>query len=285
MQRFERYLAELMRDDDALFAFLHDPIKASKDAGITKAERAILRRVVAFPSTASSNGYSIIRPLLSYRGGIRMLQNMLHVAAGSQAASVLGSAKSGALADMEPAADASSSDYHTLYVYYSGVPDDPFGAHHYGEYAYRVAYYGYGQTIADVMDTAYDSYGNRLQYTDSAYFKDANNGERIVSSITIPDRYANSGTYTAPPPPDPNSLDPSASSGVPFWFYSVNGYATSGPHYAETGTFGESYATFELGANDVIYWQVFLPSTHYGYAPCPPVSAAEDEAFAAQYAG
>ncbi|MFK7783618.1 MAG: hypothetical protein AB8B56_00810, partial [Crocinitomicaceae bacterium] len=72
------YISLLMHDDDALHAFLTDPIQAEENHGITKAERSVLRRTVAHLSNNSKNGYSVERQLSSYRRSLRLLQNVFH---------------------------------------------------------------------------------------------------------------------------------------------------------------------------------------------------------------
>ena len=73
------YINLLMKDDVALKNFLVDPItEAEGTHGITKAERAVLRRTVSHLSNKSKNGYTVSRHLGSYRRSLRLLQNVLH---------------------------------------------------------------------------------------------------------------------------------------------------------------------------------------------------------------
>ena len=72
------YISRLMHDDGALQGFIEDPItEAEQDFGLTKAERSVLRRVVAHLSNNSLNGYSMSRTFSSYRRSLRLLQNVL----------------------------------------------------------------------------------------------------------------------------------------------------------------------------------------------------------------
>ena len=72
------YISRLMHDDGALQRFIEDPItEAEQDFGLTKAERSVLRRVVAHLSNNSLNGYSMSRTFSSYRRSLRLLQNVL----------------------------------------------------------------------------------------------------------------------------------------------------------------------------------------------------------------
>ena len=67
-----------MHNDDALHKFSIDPITTSeKENGLTKAERAVLRRTIQGLSNNSVNGYSLQRNLDSYRRSLRLLQNVL----------------------------------------------------------------------------------------------------------------------------------------------------------------------------------------------------------------
>lgn len=186
MTPFDDYLGKLQGDDEELKAFLADPHAAGDKAGLSKAERATLRRVLMGASTASTNGYGIVRPLAAYRQGVRMLQNTLHRSMG---------------AAMATAAGASNA----MYVYYSGDPANP-SVGPYGNYVY---YYGTGSTIGELMQNIVKS-GQSLIYADSTLSYPQQGP--FIGSFTI-----NGGVYDAPPP------QTTQDKGIPFWFYSVNG--------------------------------------------------------------
>ena len=57
----DQFISKLMSDDDTLKKFLADPTNGRQEYGITKAERAVLRRVIAHLSNKSKNGYGIQR--------------------------------------------------------------------------------------------------------------------------------------------------------------------------------------------------------------------------------
>ena len=77
-QNLDHFIGHLMSNDQALAQFLADPTNGGKEYGITKAERAVIRRVVSSLSNNAKNGFSIQRDLSSYRRSLRLLQNVLH---------------------------------------------------------------------------------------------------------------------------------------------------------------------------------------------------------------
>ena len=62
-QSLDQYLSVLMHNDAELNNFLQDPTNGGQEYGITKAERAVLRRVVTHLSNNSKNGYAAQRDL------------------------------------------------------------------------------------------------------------------------------------------------------------------------------------------------------------------------------
>lgn len=73
------YIHLLTHNDDALDHYIVDPITHAEGIhGLTKAERAVMRRVVSGLSNNSANGYSMARNRDSYRRSLRLLQNVLH---------------------------------------------------------------------------------------------------------------------------------------------------------------------------------------------------------------
>ena len=86
------FISKLMHDDGALNKFLSDPTNGGQEYGITKAERAVLRRVVGHLSNKSKNGYGIQRDLGSLRRSLRLLQNVLHKHSGAHAVVIEGEA-------------------------------------------------------------------------------------------------------------------------------------------------------------------------------------------------
>lgn len=273
MSKLDDYITKLMLDDDELKHFLADPICAAEDVnGLSKAQRSVLRRVVANLSNNATNGYSLVRNLTSYRRSIRLLQNVLHVEKGS---------------GMVVEGDVNNTFRNfTIYVYYTGDPSNPkvslsnVGA----EYAYYMTFTASGNfasdpTIKQVMELATDVYGNPLKKlinVQSGGFDAA----LIVNDITVPNQYFGSGVYVAPPPPPP--ITPSSQ--TPFWFYSVGGKAlVSGSGYGYYSynpyayipgavSFAKATVPMDGSSNTTIFWQVIAPDQGYNFAPCYPTT-------------
>ncbi|MCH2216701.1 MAG: hypothetical protein MK076_01255, partial [Flavobacteriales bacterium] len=87
-QTLDGFISKLMSDDTVLNKFLTDPTNGGQEHGITKAERAVLRRVTAHLSNNSKNGFGIQRDLSSYRRSLRLLQNVLHNHAATHASNL-----------------------------------------------------------------------------------------------------------------------------------------------------------------------------------------------------
>jgi len=174
MTPFNNYLHRLMADPDALRAFLGDPIGQSDAHGLSKAERSVLRRVLAGASTASTNGYAIVRPLEAYQQGVRMLQNVMHRSMGAALA-------------------AGNAAANTLVVYYGSDSRNP-GT---DPYANAEHFQGSGDTIADLM-ASIAANNPALQYADASGFS-----HPIIESFTI-----NGAVYSAPPHDAATSEDP-----------------------------------------------------------------------------
>jgi len=237
MSKFADYLTLLMRDDQKLAAFLHDPLGAETTDGLTKAERTVLRRVIQEQSTNSVNGYRVVRSLDSYRLSVRLLQNVMHQAMASNL--LVGS----------------SQDTHILLLYYSGNPNSPTV----NPYGQVIMYRGQGNTIGEVMKTAVDvKFRTKLIYNSIAI----DGKGPFVESFTVLKPFFGPGVYVAPP---------TTVLGTPFWFYSLNGRPNPA---AGSGADGESYENFPLPSNSVIYWQAIAPS-QFGFPPCKVDSPAD----------
>jgi hypothetical protein len=267
MSQLNSYISKLLSDDDALKDFLKDPIKAAEDGhGLTKGQRSVLRRVVANLSNNSTNGYSIVRDLTSYRRSIRLLQNVLHLERGHAS-----NAQDSPITASVSEADTSTT--YTIFVYYNGDPTNPLGSvnNPSAQYAYSVQYKSTvpaNSTLETIMNNAVDSKGNLLQY-DSQYYPATQ--EEAVVSFTIPSGYTGAGTYLAPPHDD-------ASSRAPFWFFSVGGQAitSQGGSYGINPNASYGYAgNLNAGTfvdykpqDNVIYWQCIAPDRIYGFQAC-----------------
>jgi len=258
MSKLDDYISKLMKDDQALRAFLVDPIKAAEDQhGLTKAQRSVMRRVVTNLSNSSTNGYSLARSLGSYRRSLRLLQNVLHVERGHS----LATAQQGKIT-------AAATTSHSIFIYYNGIPDNPSINN---PYAHYIAFSGTGNTIGDVMSNAVDGNGNQL----SSLIGTDSNG--YLTTFVVPNgyNYPYPGKYYVPLPSSLSDQDP-------FWFYSVNGTALNSSYNyknqsAYFGYAGQSYLNYDLSnlPNSTIFWQVIAPDPAYGFASCDPATVSQ----------
>ena len=263
MSKLDGYITKLLSSDDALKAFLVDPIKAAEDEhGLTKGQRSVLRRVVANLSNNSTNGYGIVRHLDSYRRSIRLLQNVLHLERGH---ALNQHVQAQATKDDQD----SNLEVYTIYIYYNGIPSEP-GVN--SPYAYSMHYNAAvtpGSTLGDIMAQATDYYYNKLadNMTTSTI-----NGVEVVTSFTIPNNagYFFPGVYKAAPQ--------AVTTHTPFWFFSLGGMAITNDYINNSAYMGDasqgfkdvvpSYYLPQGGNNNTIYWQAIAPDVAYGFAPC-----------------
>lgn len=278
------YITELLTDDAALRKFLADPTNAEFEHGITKAERAVLRRILASLSNKSVNGYSIQRDLSSYRRSLRLLQNVLHKSVADHQASFTEVESGQSNGVLNP----------TVFIYITGDPNQPGAPYTNPALAYT-NYLTLGQTgtfntIGDAMlfsppaspsinDTCTTSLGNvsdKNGYTGSLSYKaiylaGASGNDWFVLSYTL-SGFANNinGTYELP--------YAGAANRDPFWYFSLNGQAISpnssqGYYFKTAGvTQGEGstgFASFPLSSSDTkIVWQPIAPDQAYGFGAC-----------------
>lgn len=257
MTPFSKYLGKLLHDDQALVAFLENPIHAvateNKDKPqhehIKKTDRAVLRRVLASASTNTPNGYAIIRPSNSYRSAIRMLQNVIHHHESAGIAHGLG------INDIVVTG---------IRIYYSGDPSNP------GVNPYANSVTGYSLrsptlTVKEALDQAVWRNGATVSY-DTVTNEDG----VFIKSFTI-----NGVAYTAPPT---NTL------GTPFWFYSFDGRphptirGVVDPTEPDAGNEGASFEDALVGGHGGFSWEVIAPAS-YGYGTCDLVHASNDEVY------
>ena len=237
---FSVFLRNLLSDDDLLKKFLADPVKTGAESGISKAHWSVVRRVLVGASTASTNGYSIVRPLSGYRQAVKMLYNVMR----QQSLTALTSASDcsgGAVAiAVSWGPDVTNPGFHpflNVAVWILQPVPTPI-------------------SIATAMDEIKKSgepsklctYGPNFQldFEDEPSF----NPKRIIQSFEI-----QNNRYYAPP----------GNHAYPFWFWSINGYPN--PH--DSGTFGESYADAVLYPGDIAYWDCIVPDSKYGFPACP----------------
>ena len=238
VNHFSVYLRKLLSDDDALKKFLADPISCGEAAKITKAERSLLRRALFGASTASTNGYAIVRPLAGYRQAVAMVYNVMR----NQAVSML---------------QAGTCSGVFIAVSWGPYPSNP-GISPFSNIALWHSPQSGPVTIAAAMDAVknQNSYWSSthtnfpLSYSDSSHFSP----KRIIESFDIL-----GNTYSAAP-------QDRSTSKAPFWFWSINGY----PNPNDSGTLGESYAepTAILHPGDCVYWDCIAPGAKYGFRSC-----------------
>ncbi len=277
MSKLDQYISKLMHDDDALKHFLVDPITAAEDKnGLTKAERSVLRRVVAGISNNATNGFSIVRHLDSYRRSLRLLQNVLHKHQGSHPANFAAN-----IANVE-----GGTTYNfSVFLYYPPQVMNPWPVPVPGAYSNYLLFTGSFTTsdgtvtVKQVMDSVTENGAGATTLTSLANIVTGVHGEPIVSAFNI-----NGANYKAIPG------DPNQGSHNPFWFYSFNGTARPGAPY-----YGNYYGTFETGSSqtglnqnvplqpagtaNVMFWQLIAPEQSYGFDSC--VTTSVEQAFKA----
>ncbi|SIT83012.1 hypothetical protein SAMN05421665_1582 [Yoonia rosea] len=239
---FSMFLRNLLSDDTLLRKFLADPVKTGGNAGLSKAQWSVLRRVMVEASTASTNGYSVVRPLSGYRQAAKMLYNVMRQQSISALASPEACAGTVSIAvswGPDPA-NPGQCPFQNIAVWQSAPVTGPV-------------------LISDVMDqissshqlSVYSSQGGNfaLSFADDHQF----DPKRIIGSFDI-----HGTTYTAPPQ--------AISTHAPFWFWSINGYPN--PH--DSGSLAESYATKKVNSGDVVYWDCVAPGPQYGFPACAP---------------
>ena len=266
------YISLLLSDDEALQRFLIDPITdAEGKYGLTKAERAVLRRTVFHLSNRSLNGYTLVRHLGSYRRSLRLLQNVLHNV-GSKMSQEVHVAASATAQDTDAStatyfvtiyvpADISPSSTSSSAVTLTGLTNtqaqDQFG-NPYGGSAVHCSVtlpydpFGNPTTIRDVMNAAKISFGTNV----------GSGGFDYVSAITpngFPEIFAD--------PTDPRyDLSKNPKADFVFWFWSINGQPNISPGFGGS----QSFAQQVLQPGATVFWQVIAPDLSYGFEPCYP---------------
>lgn len=252
------YISLLMHNDDALHAFLADPIQAEENHGITKAERAVLRRTVAHLSNNSKNGYSVSRHLGSYRRSLRLLQNVLHNVGSKMTQDAMA----------HPEASEDSYSFSMIFNFPNDISSGPTdftfktnadvekvgGPYAWSTPVYTVTLDNPSPTVQEVYDAVNEKY---FATPVMPYETVEINNAPYVSAITP------LGVYPVTADLSQYTLDDD----YVFWFYSINGRA-DGNITGNSGTIGESFATKTLNAGDTVYWQLIAPDAEYHFLPC-----------------
>jgi hypothetical protein len=268
------YISVLLSDDEALNTFLVDPITESEGTyGITKAERAVLRRTVSHLSNKSKNGYTVKRHLGSYRRSLRLLQNVLHNTGSKMTVNekprrrkltsndddditvqmvvyfppnIVGSTILTGYTN-EQLQTQYGSPYSNHHIFKTEVPE--------------------GSTIKDVMDTLHEDYPDFFDYSDQD-----SNGEDgdYVSAIDIfaPLSVERPLTNISA---DLYSYNANDGDDYVFWFFSINGQAGKG----KNGSASKPYGSYTVNDGDTIMWQMIAPDSTYGFQSCETTDGAE----------
>ncbi|WP_298310558.1 hypothetical protein [uncultured Aquimarina sp.] len=258
------YVSHLLSDDDALKTFLVDPITESEGIhGITKAERAVLRRTIAHLSNNSANGYTVSRHLGSYRRSLRLLQNVLHNVGSKMVQDVL----------TDPQSENATALYPFSVVYnlpsgsngpvdFTCKGNDFVDQNYGGPYAistpaYTVQLSNQNPTIKEVMDEVNKQYFSSpvMPYTTVTI-----DGDLYIKSFTPLSVYE----LTADLSNSCYDLTTNPSADYVFWFYSINGRANPNT----SGSIGTSFADQNLNSGDTVFWQLIAPDATYGFQPC-----------------
>lgn len=260
------YISLLMHDDDALSKFIVDPITSERKHGVTKAERAVLRRTVAHLSNHAVNGFSMARSHSSYRRSLRLLQNVLHNVGSKMAADAYHHADAEV---MERDIDITYS--YALNINYPAIPNgetidftcktNEFVNNNFKTpYANQVTYiYRTTEpqiTIKYLMDQLVGSTTFEYESSENVVVSIALTYERIgmIADLT-------NECYDLDDPHNPNP-------DYVFWFYNVNG-TRGDPASGKRGEGNEkSFTQFTIEPGDTAHWQLIAPDQDYGFGPC-----------------
>ncbi|WP_340199706.1 hypothetical protein [Ascidiimonas sp. W6] len=260
------YISLLMHNDEALQRFIVDPITdAETKYGLTKAERAVLRRTVSNLSHHAINGFSMERTLSSYRRSLRLLQNVLHNTGTKMGVDVLSNG----------AVTATSQVYH-LVINYPNLPSgsttdftcadnakvDSYGGPYYQSQFFQIVFNDSNPTtVQRLLLGAAQAFPNIIAYNSVVMGTPA---KPFISEISINGRTIKADISN---PCYDLSTNPNADS--VFWFYSINGMPQKG-FAGTTGNLGESFQDYVLTSGQTVYWQVLAPDTTYGFKSCKP---------------
>ncbi len=255
------YISLLLSDDEALQRFLIDPITdAEGKYGLTKAERAVLRRTVFHLSNRSLNGYTLVRHLGSYRRSLRLLQNVLHNVGSKMAQEAHVAATAPALIPTDP-----PMATYTVVIYVPSVATQPgFSGSFTGKYNADVGN-AYATSVPYTVSYPY------APTTSPTTIQDVMNAIPGFTFVSVTGSggfaYVNSITPSSEYPAivaDPTGYQ--STDDYVFWFWSINGAPNFQPGFGGS----QSFAQQVLQPNDTVYWQVIAPDSAYGFVPCEP---------------
>jgi hypothetical protein len=253
------YVHLLLSDDDALKNFLVDPItEAEGKHGITKAERAVLRRTVAHLSNKSANGYTVSRHLESYRRSLRLLQNVLHNVGSKMVQDTM----------VNPEVSEASYTFSMIFnlpntgsrpvdfTCKTNADVDRYGgAYAWATPAYTVTLNNPNPTIKEVYDAV-----NARYFSSPVMPYSTDPSGQFVTAITPLSVYP----ITADLSNDCYDLSKHPDADFVFWFYSINGNANP----TTAGALGTSFTKQTINPNDTVYWQLIAPDARYGFKKC-----------------
>lgn len=264
------YLSLLLSNDEALQRFIADPISdAEQKYGLTKAERAVLRRTVSGLSNNSLNGYSIARELSSYRRSLRLLQNVLHNVGSKMAQEALANWPGGGPGPVffpyTVIVNYPNVNANTDFTCKTNADVKGYG----GPYANPTSPFTVNltptSTIGEVMAAVAKQYGLRYETVENPA------GQSFVSAFEV-GGFMISADLSNPCYALPTPGERFVNNNV-FWFYSINGKPNTSQsvgHYTHQnfGNDGQSFWDYSVKSKDTIHWQLIAPDQAYGFLPC-----------------
>lgn len=258
------YIHVLLENDSELEAFIKDPVNTaeSKEYGLTKAERSVLRRTVAHLPSTSKSSFAMTRTLDSYRRSLRLLQNVLHNSGTKMMGDVLSNG---------PVTETSTVFY--LIVDYPNMDSgevlnftaegndavDNIGGPYANSQFFQIVFGSGSTTVERLVLGASQAFPDKISY-ETVSLPDPNGVQKpYISSVTI------NGRKLIADISDPRydfKTNPSAD--YVFWFYSINGTANK----YNSGSAGMSFADYTLQSGDTVHLQLIAPDTKYGFKPC-----------------
>ncbi|WP_299256012.1 hypothetical protein [uncultured Aquimarina sp.] len=261
----DNYIQHLMLDDQALEQFIKNPLASESNYGLTKAERAVMRRVVQHLPATSKSGFGL-RTKISYRRSLRLLQNVLHNSASKMHTNVLRANSDVESSEVKNGVSSNGGVFH-MYVYYPNGGSKDYTCKQnsdinadggpYSNYRYFQIVFGSGYTtVSRLLLGASQAFPSNISYQTVL----GGNQKPYVSEITI-----DGNAITADLSNSCYDLQSNPNADFAFWFYSINGL----PNYGGTnGNEGMSFADYYLNDGDTVYWQLIAPDQQYGFQPC-----------------